>query len=600
MYSKDYTFFGSRFTSFENNPPYNPPLDIYYIPSKGGVPGNFENHWSPGCICSLTTNDFRSFQTPRPPLRTGGTRTPENLEMTMYVPAHEPSPSTDIPHHLMNNLTFRKPLLVFPQSDPQMKFPRFRKLLSANERKKWPTSGRVVLGRDTVIRENTVVQCPVMRKQTFIGAASYLMSNVVVGHDCHLGKHVTVTQNCSIGGFVLVGDGVQLGQGCQVHQFTTIGSGAFIGMQCVLNRDVPPRAVVALERGEVVFQSVNGEEIFRDDIPGGDTGLHQGDVHGKTTKSSSSAGTSISGFYESLAVGAWNSRGVVEDHVGDIIGRGGTASSCSRTTLPREFIDEIGAFVTARREQELVPLGSTSQRRVVMRISVRTPTPTNHRVGRSSDGMLVATVDEEESPPPRRALLLSSEGSRKDASFVRESSSCSQRRAASTTTHVTDDARSPDMKSFAPTSASDRKNRLASKPGPSRTDKALAAIFRALADAGLRHCAARSSAPSLTNSTNHCNFPDLGLDSVLAPPFIRRLQQLLEETHDSSESGSSASSNANGTATASNTDAPNGNVADHVTTNNTESVPPFRRPLVAHLAVYATPLALASYVCKEW
>ena len=33
---------------------------------RGGVSGNFGGHWSSGCICSLATNDFRSFQAPRP------------------------------------------------------------------------------------------------------------------------------------------------------------------------------------------------------------------------------------------------------------------------------------------------------------------------------------------------------------------------------------------------------------------------------------------------------------------------------------------------------------------------------------------------------
>ena len=33
---------------------------------EGGVSGNFGDHWSSGCICSLVINDPQNFQAPRP------------------------------------------------------------------------------------------------------------------------------------------------------------------------------------------------------------------------------------------------------------------------------------------------------------------------------------------------------------------------------------------------------------------------------------------------------------------------------------------------------------------------------------------------------
>ena len=74
---------------------------------------------------------------------------------------------------------------------------------------------------------------------TRIGAGSWVMKQVHVGHDCVLGERVTIASGSVLGGFVEVGDDSKLGLGVVVLPYRVIGKGCTIGAGAVVTRSVP-------------------------------------------------------------------------------------------------------------------------------------------------------------------------------------------------------------------------------------------------------------------------------------------------------------------------------------------------------------------------
>jgi len=103
--------------------------------------------------------------------------------------------------------------------------------------------GEVVIGEGTVVSELCAVDAPT-GSRTELGAQCYIMPHCYVGHDCRLGKGVTLTAGCELGGHVWIGDHATFGLGTVVHQFSAIGAFVMVGMASVVNRDVPPFAMV--------------------------------------------------------------------------------------------------------------------------------------------------------------------------------------------------------------------------------------------------------------------------------------------------------------------------------------------------------------------
>jgi UDP-N-acetylglucosamine acyltransferase len=68
---------------------------------------------------------------------------------------------------------------------------------------------------------------------------------VHLSHDTVLGNGVTVAHNVVFAGHTRVHDNANIGVAAIFHQFTTVGSYAMIGMGSVVNKDVPPFAMVS-------------------------------------------------------------------------------------------------------------------------------------------------------------------------------------------------------------------------------------------------------------------------------------------------------------------------------------------------------------------
>ena len=110
--------------------------------------------------------------------------------------------------------------------------------------------GEVTIGRRATIAELCSIDAPT-GALTELGDDAYLMPHCYIGHDCRLGKGVTLTAGCLLGGHVWIGERCMLGLGSVVHQFSSIGALAMVGMSAVVNRDVPPFASVRGNPGRV-------------------------------------------------------------------------------------------------------------------------------------------------------------------------------------------------------------------------------------------------------------------------------------------------------------------------------------------------------------
>jgi acetyltransferase-like isoleucine patch superfamily enzyme len=78
---------------------------------------------------------------------------------------------------------------------------------------------------------------------TRIGAGTWLMKRVHVGHDAWIGDNCELTPGVTIGGHVKIGHGVKIGLNASVRPGVTIGEGARIGMGAVVVCDVPANEV---------------------------------------------------------------------------------------------------------------------------------------------------------------------------------------------------------------------------------------------------------------------------------------------------------------------------------------------------------------------
>lgn len=80
---------------------------------------------------------------------------------------------------------------------------------------------------------------------TRIGPGCYIMTQSHIGHDCRLGKEVTVTTLAGLSGHVEVDDYAVIGGAVGVHQFVRIGTMAMVGGMTRLVQDVPPYFMVS-------------------------------------------------------------------------------------------------------------------------------------------------------------------------------------------------------------------------------------------------------------------------------------------------------------------------------------------------------------------
>lgn len=97
------------------------------------------------------------------------------------------------------------------------------------------------VGDRNVLREySTASRGTPPESVTRIGNENYIMIGVHVAHNGQVGSRTVICNNCSLAGYVEVGDAAFLSGGVVVHQFSKIGRLAMIGGNTRVNLDVPP------------------------------------------------------------------------------------------------------------------------------------------------------------------------------------------------------------------------------------------------------------------------------------------------------------------------------------------------------------------------
>lgn len=79
--------------------------------------------------------------------------------------------------------------------------------------------------------------------RTRIGDRNFLMAYSHVGHDCHLGDDIVITNLCQLAGHVEIGDHAVLSGHSGVTQFVRLGEYAFLAGGSYANKDIPPYTV---------------------------------------------------------------------------------------------------------------------------------------------------------------------------------------------------------------------------------------------------------------------------------------------------------------------------------------------------------------------
>jgi UDP-N-acetylglucosamine acyltransferase len=99
----------------------------------------------------------------------------------------------------------------------------------------------VEVGDRTVIREYTTINRGTTQSyKTTVGRDCLLMSYVHLGHDCHFGDNVIVSNSSQFAGHVTVEDRAIISGLCAFHQFVRVGRHAFVGGCSRVAQDVPP------------------------------------------------------------------------------------------------------------------------------------------------------------------------------------------------------------------------------------------------------------------------------------------------------------------------------------------------------------------------
>ena len=79
---------------------------------------------------------------------------------------------------------------------------------------------------------------------TTIGDDNMIMIGVHIGHDCHIGKNVLMTNGTQLAGHVRIEDFAVLGASVHSHQNCRVGESAMLGALSAINMDVAPFTIV--------------------------------------------------------------------------------------------------------------------------------------------------------------------------------------------------------------------------------------------------------------------------------------------------------------------------------------------------------------------
>jgi UDP-N-acetylglucosamine acyltransferase len=103
----------------------------------------------------------------------------------------------------------------------------------------------VVIGNDNTFREGvTINRAYEPGATTEVGSKCYFMTASHVGHDCHVGDSVILTNGVVLGGHATVGRNAVLGGYAAVHQFVNVGAFCMVAACVALRKDALPYTMI--------------------------------------------------------------------------------------------------------------------------------------------------------------------------------------------------------------------------------------------------------------------------------------------------------------------------------------------------------------------
>ncbi len=107
-----------------------------------------------------------------------------------------------------------------------------------------PHLGRVVIEDDVEVGANTTIDRATLG-ETRIGAGTKIDNLVQIAHNVRIGNDVVIVGEVGISGSATIGDGAVLAGQAGVADHVTIGAGATILARGLVDKDVPPGAIVS-------------------------------------------------------------------------------------------------------------------------------------------------------------------------------------------------------------------------------------------------------------------------------------------------------------------------------------------------------------------
>ena len=157
-----------------------------------------------------------------------------------------------------------------------------RKIITDAQHIREKSTGKVKIGNNNTIRENSTVHLPArFTNLTSIGNDCYFMALSHIAHDCTVEDEVIFSNNVTLGGHTHIMRGSQFGFNAIVHQYQVIGSYCMLGMGTIVpaKARIEPGNVYAgnpakylrinsigMERRNVSFPQLKEEKIRYDSI----------------------------------------------------------------------------------------------------------------------------------------------------------------------------------------------------------------------------------------------------------------------------------------------------------------------------------------------